>query len=277
MEGEFTPAPVWKTGLITSALTPQSRIIQFAVVDDNAIFEGDIILGTAAEVEGSLLVVSEAITQGGIAAGVVVPVERRWPGGTIPYEMPVDLGSRVSDAMTHWETHTCIRFVPRTTEPDYVVFRQVPANCSARVGKKAGGGPQDINLGPECSVGNVIHEIGHAVGLWHEQSREDRDLWVEIVWSNIDPFYTHNFDQHITDGDDVGAYDYASVMHYPRDAFSIDGSDTIIPRTTLPTGVTLGQRNGLSENDKGTVKAMYTGICPPELLSDAPEAAQFTP
>lgn len=277
MEGEFTPAPEWKTGLITSALTPQSRIIQFAVVDDQAIFEGDIILGTVDEVEGSLLVVSEAVTQGGIESGVVVPAERRWPGGTIPYEMPVDLGQRVPDAIAHWEAHTCIRFVSRTTEPDYVVFRQATANCSARVGKKAGGGPQDINLGPECSVGNVIHEIGHAVGLWHEQSREDRDLWVEIVWSNIDPFYTHNFDQHITDGDDVGAYDYASVMHYPRDAFSINGSDTIIPRTTLPPGVTMGQRDGLSENDKKTVKAMYTSICPPALLADTPDATLVTP
>ena len=39
----------------------------------------------------------------------------------------------------------------------------------------------------------------------------------------------HNFDQHISDGDDVGTYDYGSIMHYPRDAFSIDGSDTITP------------------------------------------------
>ena len=26
----------------------------------------------------------------------------------------------------------------------------------------------------------------------------------------------HNFDQHIADGDDLNAYDYGSIMHYPR-------------------------------------------------------------
>jgi hypothetical protein len=66
--------------------------------------------------------------------------------------------------------------------------------CSSWVGQQ--GGPQDITLGPNCSTGNAIHEIGHAVGLWHEQSREDRDGFVEVVWANIDASMQHNFTQH---------------------------------------------------------------------------------
>ena len=33
---------------------------------------------------------------------------------------------------------------------------------------------------------------------------------------NIEAGKEHNFDQHITDGDDVGPYDFGSIMHYDR-------------------------------------------------------------
>jgi hypothetical protein len=117
------------------------------------------------------------------------------------------------------------------------------------------GGNQMISIGLGCGVGQAIHEIGHAVGLWHEQSREDRDQFVRIAWENIIRDMEHNFDQHITDGDDIGPYDYDSVMHYPPTAFSSNGLDTIVALG----GQAIGQRTGLSDSDVAAVLQLYPG------------------
>ena len=73
--------------------------------------------------------------------------------------------------------------------------------------------------GTSISVGNLLHETGHATGLYHEQSRTDRNTYVTVD-------YNH-FQAAVLSADAVatnnawiyGPYDYASIMQYPGLSF----------------------------------------------------------
>jgi hypothetical protein len=161
---------------------------------------------------------------------------------------------RVTNAVQHWNgLGSKVQLVPRTNEADYVEFIH-GLGCSSHVGRR--GGRQVITVGDGCTDGNIKHEIGHCIGLYHEQSRSDREQFVEIKWANVDPAMKHNFNQE--DSLNLGSYDFGSIMHYPAKAFSVNGQPTIVPKAALPPGVVMGQRDGLSPTDVAAVKTLYS-------------------
>ena len=242
-----------------SGLTFTRKQITYSMVGGKGTFEGCIVVGTQEEIERREADARAAADAGDLQQAVVISDEsKRWPDALMPYEINASLPNqaRVTDAIAHWTANTNMRFVQRTSGnaaqyPNFVRF--VPSEfCRSSVGMV--GGMQEIELAAGCSTGSTIHEIGHAWGLWHEQSREDRDDFVTINWSNIEDGRQHNFNQHISDGTDIGAYDYGSIMHYGRTAFSKNGQPTIEPKQA---GVSIGQRTALSQRDIDAVHFIY--------------------
>lgn len=256
--------PVGGTALIDGYGFASLPVV-WAEVDGLAVVEGDIVIGTVEEAQARDVASFTSDEEGGeiLQAVAISGAQFRWPNGVIPFEIDAGLAnpSRVHNAIAHWHAKTPLRLVPRNGEAAFVRFVG-GGGCSSAVGRR--GNQQNITLGPNCTVGNTIHEIGHAFGLWHEQSREDRDAFVQINWANIEAGMEHNFNQHINDGDDLGGYDFGSIMHYPTTAFSKNGQPTIVPIGTVPPGTVIGQRTSLSAGDIAGLKIMYPGLAWPK-------------
>ncbi|MED6279390.1 hypothetical protein CHARACLAT_000338 [Characodon lateralis] len=159
----------------------------------------------------------------------------------------------IETGMQEITSGTCIKFVPRTHEASFLDI-QPRYGCWSFLGQT--GGSQTLSLQtPGCMwSGIAAHEFMHALGFVHEQSRSDRDHYVTIVWKNIMPDQIHNFRKQVTNNLN-SPYDYNSVMHYGRYAFSEDGGPTIIPKPD--PYIPIGQRDGPSALDIHKINVLY--------------------
>src|SRR5262249_29346811 len=158
----------------------------------------------------------------------------------------------------------------------------------------AGSGAQTLNIVSWGSQFSIVHELLHALGMYHEQARADRDTYVDVtsLCANIQggcmsSTFSNDFNQK--KGINYGPYDFDSVMQYGQCAFSNnpncpmpsfppsnpafpDGGITIkvkapynaqlspngVPWQDLNTGKSaIGQVTHLSELDKLIVSFLY--------------------
>ena len=204
--------------------------------------------------------------------GVAINEDGIWPNHTIYYEydssVPFQLRYILQQAMRVWEVDTCLKFNPKTeTTADYVTFHSNPErhNCSYdSVGRKRG--QQVVILGTSCHDSELLHTFGHIIGLFHEQSRPDRDEYVTILTENIRDGEAQRFTKvaNLSMGYQGESYDYSSIMHLSATAFSKNGLNTIEianqDEYEVQGSPVLGRRLGLSEGDIRKVNRLYS--CP---------------
>ena len=177
---------------------------------------------------------------------------------TIPYTFSSDFHEwdkkKIQRAMQTYIDKTCVRFEPRQNEYDYISIENSDG-CWSDLGRIGGKQVLSINRMGCLNHGIIQHEINHALGFQHEQTRSDRDDYVLINWDNISDDMQYNFYRQNTNNLDT-PYDYSSVMHYGRTAFSIQsGKDSITP---IPNAkVQIGQRHGMSYIDILRINKLY--------------------
>lgn len=253
----FAADPIWQSDFETSLpATGSSLGFNYDIVQGLAVLEGDILLGKV-DVEGNL---QRKFQSRGVG---LTSLFNRWPDGKIIYEAPTLADNslvqvaRIAEAIEHWTENSRLEFIERTSAnaaqyPNYIKFTD-SNGCGSFVGMQ--GGEQGVFLSDNCSVGSVVHEIGHAIGLFHEHTRTDRDSFITVDFNEISDSAENNFNRIDIGADTYGEYDYGSIMHYGTHFFSQSGNPTIIVHDA--NAPEIGQREALSDIDISSTNAMY--------------------
>merc|ERR1712198_424364 len=148
----------------------------------------------------------------------------RWPKNIIPYRIMNQYSqsqlNSIYAGMQMWMRKTCIKFVPagsaeaRSTGHNHYIEIFSGGGCYSSVGYNHRSHKVSLQARGCTIPGIAAHELGHTIGLHHEQCRPDRDNYVNILLNNVPSNMTYN---------------YCSLMHYGATAFG-GRKFTIVPR-----------------------------------------------
>jgi hypothetical protein len=242
--------------------------VEVTIINGQAYLDGDIALGTVTSLDSF----QSRITGFAVTQDDNLLLNTRWTNSIVPFMILDGFTdaemTTIINAMNHIASETNVCFRRRTSESNYIKFKKYTRTQLGFDGGVSYLGRcaicpdgQEIKLTPAGVNNRVIrHEIGHALGLLHEQSREDRNSFVDILPSNIQAGFEGQFRQAIYTSTDFGSYDFASIMHYQSTAFGkVSNGSTLqtIRRISNPSDQNFGVTSVLSSGDKAAINSMH--------------------
>lgn len=185
-----------------------------------------------------------------------------WPNGTIRYfyaSATAEQKTVIRAQMNKWQVGTGIKFTESTTRTNALVITvniiQQDLGGNASLGKTPN---PTLNL-YSIDAPVVLHELGHVIGLTHEQERTDRESYMKLNKAAISLSQTCQ-DYYLLDYPNVwaapvGTFDYASVMIYSSSQCAASASTPVV---TKPDGSSIPYNTAISAGDIAAVKRLYT-------------------
>lgn len=237
--------------------------ILFEVMGTDAVVEGDIVIGAAADVPRTPEAARKAGPAGPHFSLAVSSTARYWAGGVVPYQFAssVPASTRaIADSAMALITRRIdgVTFVETTsTASPYMRIENdnESGKCSATVGR-ASGGVSVANING-CGPGTTAHEFMHVLGFHHEHRRCDRDSYIDITST-----LAADASWSIRCGTDVtyvgSTYDLLSIMHYdPEPGFNGSKVDLWLRHEGVDASTRIGQRDSLSSCDNYALDQIY--------------------
>ncbi|XP_058469934.1 meprin A subunit alpha [Solea solea] len=197
---------------------------------------------------------------GNPSRNAILDQTRRWKF-PIPYILTdsLELNAKgvILQAFEEYRLRSCVDFKPYEGESTYISFTKL-SGCWSYVGDDKIG--QNVSIGARCDTKAIVeHELLHALGFYHEQSRSDRENYVKIWWDQITEGMEHNFNKYEDDfiTDLNTPYDYESIMHYRPLSFNKNASIPTITTTIPYFNDIIGQRLDFSAVDITRLNRMY--------------------
>lgn len=219
--------------------------VNYQIIDGVPLFEGDIEIDPKAQ--------ASEISIYGVGRWIWW---RRWPNRTVHYTIDPQIKdqAKIHWAINHINEKTQIKMIERTNERDFVHFKYNGKNggCNSFIGRKWG--KQLIRVPEWCKQGGVVHEILHALGMQHEQTRWDRNKYLKVHWDNIEGSAKHNFYRAPFISWSYTEFDFDSIMLYGPYAFSKNKKLTITKRDGSKYKE---NRKEMSYMDRLTIAKMY--------------------